>query len=405
MANVQQQSEPLSLNAIDEPADDRLFSANFVFATLTNFFYALGGQMMNTTLPMYVLSIGGTNAQAGLVGGLASITALFFRLLIGWVTDVWRRRPIVLIGTSCYGLASVVYAISGSIGTVLFGRVVQGFGISCYSTASNSYVADIAPPRRRAEAIGLFAAANSLGLILGPAVGFYIISLMGYHWLFNFVTGIALVACIVSLFAKEKHGLQKSQPRSWSWRTGILAIDALPIAWTAFCLGMAYSSVTTFIAIFATSRGIENPGLYFTVQAIMLLVSRTFSGRFADKYGRAFTIIPGVIAMSLALAMLPLTHEFLGFMVSAAFMGLGFGTAQPATVALLVDQVHSDRRGLAVATYYMGYDGGMFLGAVVFGIVSQAWGFGIMWPLVAGCVLLGLFGILVASRTHVPIPR
>jgi MFS family permease len=288
---------------------------------------------------------------------------------------------------------------------VLFGRVVQGLGISCYSTASKSYVADIAPTKRRAEAIGLFAAANSLGLILGPAAGFYIVSLLGFHRLFNVVTGLAIVASIISLFAREKNKPREGQRPSFSWQNGILTVNALPIAWTALFLGMAQSSVTTFMAIFATSRGIENPGFYFTVQAVMLLISRTFSGRFADKYGRASAIIPGIIAMSLALVLLPLMHSILGFMVSAAFIGLGFGTAQPATMALLVDQVNSNQRGLGFATYSMGYDGGMFLGSVIFGVVSQVWGFNVMWPLVAACVLLGLFGVLGASRTKVSISR
>ncbi len=392
-----------SANVNADAVDERLLSANFVFTVLTNFFYALGGQMTNAIVPMYVLSIGGTNAEAGLIGGIASITALVVRSLIGWVTDVWRRRPVILLGTMLYAVANFIYSISGAIGMIIFGRVIQGLGISCYSTASTSYVADIAPPKRRAEAIGLFAAANSLGLILGPAIGFYLIALLGYHGLFYIVTGISAVAGIVSLFAKEKIKPRETKRPAWSWRSGIVAVDALPIAWTALCLGMAYGSLTTFIAIFATARGIANPGFYFTVQAIMLLLSRTFSGRFADKYGRAFVIAPGLMAMALALGMLPLMYDLSGFMISAALMGLGFGTAQPATMALLVDQVRADQRGLAVATYSMGYDGGMFLGASLFGVVTQVWGFNVMWTAVAVCVLLGLLGILRTLRMNVSI--
>ncbi len=404
MGDVQELVEPLSVNAEGEPGDDRLFSTNFVFATLANFFNSIGVQMMNATVPVYVLSIGGSTAEAGLISGAVSITALVFRSLVGWVTDVWRRRPMVLVGTSCYGIASVIYAVSGSIGTVFFGRVVHGFGLSCYSTASNSYVADIAPSKQRAQAIGLFAATTSLGLILGPAIGFYIIAQSGFHWLFNLATALALVAFTVSIFAEEKRGAQKRSRSSWSWRRDILAVDALPIAWTGLCLGMSNGSVTAFIAIFAASRGIENPGLYFTVQAVMLLLSRAFSGRLADKYGRAFAIIPGSIFMAVALALLPFATDWPHLMISAVLMGLGFGTAQPATMALLVDRVRSDQRGLAFATYSMGYDGGNFLGATVSGVISQLWGFGIMWPLVAGWVLLGLFGILGASRTRVAVP-
>jgi MFS family permease len=218
-------------------------------------------------------------------------------------------------------------------------------------------------------------------------------------------TFLAVITCIVSLFAKERERPQNSQWPTWSLRTGILAIEALPVAWIALCLGLAMGAVNTFIAIFASSRGIENPGLYFAVQATALLMSRAFSGRLADRRGRGAAIIPGTIAMSIALATLPLARDRPHFMVTAALYGLGFGTAQPATMALLADHLHSEQQGLGVATYFMGYDGGIFLGSVTFGVVSQVWGFGVMWPVTAVCTLLGLVGLLGARRRRLSMPQ
>jgi MFS family permease len=143
----------------------------------------MGSQMMNTTLPVYVMSIGCSNIQAGLVGGVLPITALLLRPLVRWVTDVWKRRSIAVIGNSFYGIASIVYALSNSIGTLVLGRVVHGVGISSYTTTANAYNVDIAPNKRRAEALGLFAVTTSLGLIIGPTVGFHIVSLFNLHWL------------------------------------------------------------------------------------------------------------------------------------------------------------------------------------------------------------------------------
>src|SRR5512137_2943664 len=139
-------------------AEDRLFTSDFVFTTLANFANAFGMQMLVATLPVYVIRLGGSQVDAGLVSGAVAFTALLFRPLVGWLTDAWRRRPMVLIGTACYGLASVVYLLAGSIPFLVLGRFVHGFGLSCYTTAANAYVADIAPFRRRGEAMGLFSA-------------------------------------------------------------------------------------------------------------------------------------------------------------------------------------------------------------------------------------------------------
>jgi MFS family permease len=384
--------------AVAEASEERLLTSDFVFATLANFANSFGVQMLVATMPVYVLSLGGSQTDAGLIGGAVAFSALFFRPFIGWLTDAWRRRPLVLIGTSCYGLASVVYLLAGSIPVLVLGRVVHGFGLSCYTTAANAYLADIAPPRRRAEAMGMFAATQDIGLITGPAIGFALVGLIGFQRLFYFSASLAFTAFVISLFARERRQKWAVVRRPWSPRTGIVAIDALPIAWIALCMGMGFGPVNAFIAIFAQSRGIENPGFYFTVQAIALLVSRTFAGRLADRHGRAYVIVPGIILMATALALLPLAYDFPHFVISASLFGLGFGSAQPATMALLIDRVKPDQRGLAASTYFTGFDVGISTGAFALGMVSENWGFGAMWPISAACTLLGLAGILVDRR-------
>jgi MFS family permease len=375
-----------------------LFTSDFVFAMLANFINAFGIQMLVATIPVYVISLGGGQAEAGLVSGFATFTAMLFRPFLGWLTDAWRRRPVVLIGTSCYGLASVVYLLAGSIPFLVLGRFVHGFGLSCYTTAANAYVADIAPLRRRAEAMGLFSAAQSVGLIVGPVVGFMIVGAAGFKELFYFSGGLALTAFLISLCARERRLRGAIKPQSWSPRTGIIDIDALPVAWIALCMGMGFGAVNAFISIFAQPRGVANPGIYFMAQAIAVLISRTFSGHLADRYGRTAAIVPGIILMAIALGSLPLAQSLPHFVILASLLGLGFGTSQPATMALLIDRVRPERRGLATSTYFIGFDAGYSIGSILLGMVSQYWGFGMMWPLVAACTLLGLVGLLAPKR-------
>ncbi len=391
MSRAKEQRTQVELsNGRTDVADEQLFSSDFLFATLANFVNSFGTQMMVATVPVYVLTLGGTRADAGIVGGAVAFSALLFRPLIGWLTDIWRRRPLVLIGTSGYSLASLVYLAARSIPVLVMGRVVHGFGLCCYTTASNAYLADIAPAKRRAEAMGIFAATQDIGLITGPAIGFFLVELFGFHRLFLLSASLALVAFVISLFARERRPRPTGKRPPWSPRTDILAVDALPVAWMALCLGMGFGPVNAFIAIFAQARGIANPGFYFTVQALALLLSRTFAGRLADRRGRAVVIVPGVVLMTAALALLPLAHDFPHFVISASLFGFGFGAAQPATMALLIDRVRPEQRGLAASTYFTGFDAGISTGAFLLGVVSQKWGFGVMWPISAACVLLAL---------------
>lgn len=384
-------------------AGNALVSSDFVASTIANLFYSIGSQTLVATLPVYVMFIGGSQADAGLVAGTMAFVALLVRPLVGWLTDNWRRRPLVLVGTSFYGLASMVYLLAPSVPFLLIGRVIHGLGLSCYSTAANAYIADIVPARRRAEGIGYFSAAQSLGLVLGPAAGFLVIGAFGFPQMFYMVAGLALLATTASLFARERRRPGPHQRTPWTLRNGIVAVESLPITWTALCLGLGFGPVSAYIAIFAQSRGVENPGLFFTAQAIALVISRPLAGYLADRRGRVFVVVPGVVLMALALVVLPLASGLPVLLLSAILFGFGFGAAQPATMALLVDGVRPERRGLAISTYFTGFDLGISMGSIGLGAISEVIGLETLWIVCAACTLFGLLGLVSGRRAAVPV--
>jgi predicted MFS family arabinose efflux permease len=105
-----------------------------------------------------------------------------------------------------------------------------------------------------------------------------------------------------------------------------------------------------------------------------------------------------MIAAAVAIAILPLAYDLPTFFVSAVLWGVGFGAAQPASLALLVDVTRNAQRGLALSTYFMGFDVGIGLGAIALGFLSQSLGWEVMWPASAACVLLGLLGVVWSAR-------
>jgi MFS family permease len=376
------------------PEAGRLFTTGFIMVISANLANALGAQMASAILPVYVVSRGGSEFRAGLVTGMLAFTALLLRPFVGWLADAWRRRPMVLIGTGCYTVANLMYAVFGSsLPVLLMSRVLHGFGLSNYSTASSAFLADIAPPRRRAEAMGYYAVAMDIGLLGGPALAFFLVKFAELQHIFFLTAGLACVAFLISIPVKESRAPRIGPAPAWKLKTGIVSKPALPAAWLAFCLGMAVGPVTAFIAIFARQRGVDNPGLFFTIEAIALMVSRTFSGRLSDRHGRAFVLVPGLIGIAAGLLLLPFTHNLFELLLAAAFIGLGFGSAQPATMALTVDLVSPDERGMAVSTYFLGFDSGISAGSFALGAIVTSFGFGVAWVVAAGCVLLGLLGL------------
>jgi len=133
-----------------------------------------------------------------------------------------------------------------------------------------------------------------------------------------------------------------------------------------------------------------------------LMLSRTFSGRISDRKGRAFVIVPGLICIAAGLLLLPFVHNLLELMLSALLIGLGFGSSQPATMALTLDLVSLDDRGMAVSTYFLGFDSGISAGSFILGAVATPFGFSTAWVVAACCVLLGLPGIFKRRQQEQP---
>jgi MFS family permease len=300
----------------------------------------------------------------------------------------------VLIGTGGYALGNLMYGLGRTLPLLMFGRVLHGFGLSNYSTASSAFLTDIAPPSRRAEAMGYYAIMMDIGLLGGPALAFFLARYFRLQHLFFLTAALACIAFIISIPVREHRPRPAGPAPRWRFKTGIIAKPALPAAWVAFCMGMGVGPIISFIALFARQQGIENPGLFFTMQAVALMLSRTFSGRLSDRRGRAFVIVPGLICMAIGLLVLPFAHTLPLLMLSAAFLGMGFGCSQPATMALTVDYVSANNRGMAVSTYFLGFDSGISLGSIILGAIVTAFGYRAMWIVSAGCVLLGLLGVV-----------
>jgi MFS family permease len=374
-------------------APDRLFTTAFILVISANLANALGAQMAGAILPVYVVSHGGGEFRAGLVTGMLAFTALLLRPLVGWLADAWRRRPMVLIGTACYTVANIIYALFGSLPLLLFGRIIHGFGLSNYSTASSAFLADIAPPSRRAEAMGYYSVAFDIGLLAGPALGFFLANYTGLQNIFFLTAALACVAFLLSVPVRERRPPRIGPMPPWRLKTGLVSKPALPAAWMAFCMGMGLGPISAFIAIFSRQKGVDNPGLFFTVQAVALALSRTFAGRLSDRRGRVFVIVPGLFSIAAGLLLLPFVHNLVHLLISAFLIGMGFGTCQPATMAMTVDSVSLDERGMAVSTFFLGFDSGISLGSFALGAIATSFGFSVAWVVAAVSVLLGLLGV------------
>ena len=371
--------------------NETLLTRNFVLtsfstvAIFTSFYFLL------VTLPIYILQLGGTKSQIGLVIGVFTISSVVLRPFMGREVDKRGRKNMLLAGSLVVLISMLLYNHVTSVTALLLLRVFHGFGWGAATTAASTLIADIAPPSRRGEAMGIFGISANAAMAVGPALSFWLLYASGvpdFPRLFMISAFIALLSLLLVLPITETGAVHP--------KTSLFSKEALFPSALMFSVTFTYGSIVSFVSLFAQEKGLGNPGIFFTVFAISLIFIRAFAGKLSDIKGRKAVIVPGMLILVLGLFVLSMTNSFLLFVVAAFLYGVGFGLVQPAITAFLVDRVSDRTRGAAMGTFTAAFDLGIGAGTILLGVVLQYFGFRIMFQ-VGGLSVLGATAWFIAG--------
>lgn len=294
-----------------------------------------------TFLDNTVISATLSNIQSGLHAGVTqlqwvvsgyALTFASLMLICGTLGDLFGRKRLMLIGVAIFCAGSVVAAVATSSTLLIVGRVVMGVGAAASEPGTLSMIRHLYPDRkRRARALGTWAAVSGLALALGPVIGGGLVGFWSWRavfW-FNLAFGaVALVAAAIVL--PERADPVKAR---LDWGGFILGAAALATAAFATIMGetagyitwwilLLYgASVLTIIAFILVELRVQNPMLdvrffkrppfagstvvafstYFGIFSIFFFVALYLEvvGN-ASPYALALDFIPMTVGMVLA---------------------------------------------------------------------------------------------------------
>ena len=352
----------------------QLWSRNFISIILISFFTFIGFQMLLPTVPVFAKQLGGSDAEAGITVGIFALSALLIRPVSGYALDRFGRKKLLFGGLILFIVSVIAYHWIATLMMLLTIRFIHGFGWGISSTASSTVATDIIPRQRLGEGMGFFGLAGTISRALAPAAGLWVMQQMGFAALFTIAASVATAGLILALWLQYPDvPLAKGRSMVLVERT------ALVPAVVIFFLTMTYGAVVSFLALYALEQNIGNVGYFFSVYAAALLFVRPFAGRLSDRVGFDPLVIPGIVAVMTAMVTVSMADSLPGFLLAAAFYGLGLGALVPCLQALSVMNVPPERRGAANGTFFTGFDMGIALGSVVWGWVAQAVGYSAMY--------------------------
>lgn len=354
----------------------KLWTKDFIIISSVNFFTHIVFYMLMVTIAMYVTAQFHTSKSiAGLATGIFVLASLVARIFAGKYLDQIGRKRTLVTALVVYVITMFLHLQAGSFVFLMIIRFIQGAAHGFVTTAAGAIAAELIPDERRGEGTGYFSTSMNLAMAIGPFVGIFI----GMHESFQtaFLIGslITLIDLAAALFLKApetEHAGKKAEKTTGSNWKDYIEPKALPISGVAFIITIAYTSLLSFLSLYAKEIHLANvSSFFFIMYAAALVATRPFTGKWFDKYGENRVTYPLIICMAAGFLFLSQAHNGVLFLLSGALIGIGYGTILSNFQAIAILQSSPGRKALATSTYFMFLDLSNGVGPYITGIVTE----------------------------------
>jgi len=162
----------------------------------------LGNSMLIPVLPDMKKALNLSQFQTSLIITLFSVTAGIAIPIIGYLSDRFGRKPIIIPALILYGSAGLLAgfaAVWKSYPILITARALQGLGAAGTASIAMALVGDLYKGGTQSKALGLVEASNGAGKVISPIIGSLFALIVWYAPFFAF-PGFCLLSLLAVMF-------------------------------------------------------------------------------------------------------------------------------------------------------------------------------------------------------------
>ena len=352
--------------------------------------------------------------------GLAKAAANY---MAGTWSDRYGRKPVLVAGWLVAVPVPLLLIWAPSWGWVVAANVLLGISQGLTWSTTVIMKIDLVGPARRGTAMGLNEAAGYGAVAVTALATGYLADAYGLRPA-PFLLGLAFAALglgLSTLVVRETRGHARLEAAGHVPATGDLsgALSDRQVFLHTTLRDRALSSASQaglvnnlndglawglFPVLFATAGlSVARIGVLVALYPAVWGVGQLATGALSDRWGRKRLIVGGMLLQALALGMVAVAGTFAWWAAAAALLGAGTAMVYPTLMAAIGDVAHPAWRARSVGVYRLWRDAGFAVGAVLAGVVADAYGIrAAVWTVAA---LTAASGLVVALRMYETHPR
>jgi MFS family permease len=388
-------------------AKPRLLTPPFIALAVASLaFFTAGGIVLPIAPRFAKFALGADAIGVGVAIGAFSVAALLLRPLVGWSSDRFGRKPLLVGGSLLTVGALVLHLVASDIAVFILARCMLGAGEGFFLVSSLAAASDIAPEERRGEAISFFTLTLYVGLAVGPPIAEVLYPAGSYQAVWLAALTVAAVAVVLTLLVPEsapairqrREGVVPDAPR------GRLIHPAGLFPGLVILLGLfGMAGFLSYLPLYTPSVGMEGAALPLAAYAVIVVVLRIVGATWPDRFGAARLSGAALALSAVGLAIIGLVPTTIGLMVGTVVFACGVAFTMPALLALAVSRAPDSERGSVVGTTTVFLDLVFGFAPVILGAVADASSYGTTF-LVSAVLAAAASALLILNRERIARP-